>query len=122
MRALGAFLISDLAAMPAPELLDPKNDLVFKLLFAHRLDLLADLINAVRSDQPPVDVVEVLNPRIEPEELTGKLIVLDVLARDAAGSLYGVEMQVRHQPGWAWARRRCVRGWRTSNTGRRTQS
>ncbi len=86
--------------MPAAPLLDPKNDFVFKRLFAHRPELLADLINAVRSDQPPVEVIEVLNPRIDPAELTGKFIVLDVLARDATGSLYGIEMQVRRQSVW----------------------
>ena len=86
--------------MPTLPLLDPKNDFVFKRLFAQRPELLADLINAVRSDQPPVEVIEVLNPRIDPAELTGKFIVLDVLARDVNGSLYGIEMQVRHQPAW----------------------
>ncbi len=33
-------------------------------------------INAVRSQEPPLAVVEVLNPRIVHEELTGKFIVL----------------------------------------------
>ncbi|MBN9426891.1 MAG: Rpn family recombination-promoting nuclease/putative transposase [Burkholderiales bacterium] len=86
--------------MLAPSLLDPKNDFVFKRLFTQRPELLADLINAVRSDQPSVEVIEVLNPRIDPAELTGKFIVLDVLARDVNGSLYGIEMQVRRQPAW----------------------
>ncbi|MBN9430549.1 MAG: Rpn family recombination-promoting nuclease/putative transposase [Burkholderiales bacterium] len=81
-------------------LLDPKNDFVFKRLFANAPALAADLINAVRSDQPPVAVVEVLNPRIDPAELTGKFIVLDVLARDADGVLYGIEMQMRRHPHW----------------------
>lgn len=85
--------------MPA-QLLDPKNDFVFKRLFANAPDLLADLINAVRGDQPPIAVVEVLNPRIDPAALTGKAIVLDVLARDANGALYGIEMQVRRHPHW----------------------
>ena len=85
--------------MPAT-LLDPKNDFVFKRLFAHRPELLADLINAVRSEHPPVEILEVLNPRIDPAELTGKFIVLDVLARDPSGTLYGIEMQVRREPGW----------------------
>jgi len=85
--------------MPAT-LLDPKNDFVFKRLFAHRPELLADLINAVRSEHPPIEILEVLNPRIDPAELTGKFIVLDVLARDPSGTLYGIEMQVRREPGW----------------------
>lgn len=81
-------------------LLDPKNDFVFKRLFAASPALLADLINAVRCDEPPVEVTEVLNPRIDPEELTGKFIVLDVLACDAAGRFYNIEMQVRRHAGW----------------------
>ena len=81
-------------------LLDPKNDFVFKRLFAGAPHLLADLINAVRSGEAPVEVVEVLNPRIEPAELTGKFIVLDVLARDDTGRLFNIEMQVRRHADW----------------------
>ncbi len=76
-------------------LLDPKNDFVFKRQFAESPDLLADLINAVRSEEPPVEIIEVLNPRIDPAELQGKFIVLDVLAKDEFGRLYNIEMQVR---------------------------
>ncbi|MBV5299010.1 MAG: Rpn family recombination-promoting nuclease/putative transposase [Rhodoferax sp.] len=79
---------------PAP-LLDPKNDFVFKKLFASAPELLAALINAVRSDEAPVQVVQVPNPHITPAELTGKFIVLDLLARDDAGSHFNIEMQVR---------------------------
>jgi hypothetical protein len=56
-------------------LLDPKNDYVFKKLFAEAPTLLASLINAVRSDEIPVEVLEVTNPRIEPEDIKGKFIV-----------------------------------------------
>ncbi|WP_437881853.1 Rpn family recombination-promoting nuclease/putative transposase [Pseudomonas sp. LRF_L74] len=85
--------------MPLP-LLDPKNDFVFKRLFAESPDLLADLINAIRSDQPPIASLEVLNPRIDPAELQGKYIVLDLLARDVDGRLYNIEMQVRRYLDW----------------------
>lgn len=81
-------------------LLDPKNDAVFKMLFARTPHLLADLINAVRGDAPPIDVVEVINPGLTPDELTGKFIVLDVLARDPSGQAFEVEMQVRGQEFW----------------------
>lgn len=84
----------------APVLLDPKNDAVFKMLFARVPQLLADLINAVRAGVPPIDVVEVLNPGITPDELAGKFIVLDVLARDPDGRTFEVEMQVRGQEFW----------------------
>ena len=85
----------------AMELLDPKNDYVFKRLFAESPDLLAELISAVRRDEPPVQVVEVMNPVILPEDLSGKSIELDVLARDAAGRLFNIEVQVQRFPKWS---------------------
>ena len=50
-------------------LLDPKNDYVFKRLFADAPALLADLISVVRHDSLPVREVQVLNPCIEPADL-----------------------------------------------------
>nr|MBL8457147.1 PD-(D/E)XK nuclease family transposase [Zoogloeaceae bacterium] len=82
------------SASASSTLLDPKNDAVFKMLFARTPHLLADLINAVRGDAPPIDVIEVINPGITPDELAGKFIVLDVLARDPSGQAFEVEMQV----------------------------
>tara|TARA_R110001599_G_scaffold60939_2_gene169239 strand:- start:1164 stop:1382 length:219 start_codon:yes stop_codon:yes gene_type:complete len=70
------------------ELLDPTNDYVFKRLFAEAPDLLVDLINDLRPDLPDIASVEILNPNIEPTELTGKYIILDVLARDGARNCY----------------------------------
>jgi predicted transposase/invertase (TIGR01784 family) len=55
----------------------------------------------VRSDEPPVEVVEVLNPRIEPDEITGKFIVLDILVKDQHGHLFNVEMQIRRFDPWS---------------------
>ena len=43
------------------------------------------LINDLRPDLPDIASVEVLNPNIEPSELSGKYIILDVLGRDAEG-------------------------------------
>ena len=83
------------------DLLNPCNDYVFKRLFAASPALLADLINAVRCDELPIEVVEVLNPRIDAEELAGKFIVLDLLAKDRAGHLYNIEMQVRRHNAWS---------------------
>ena len=83
------------------DLLDPKNDYVFKRLLADSPALLSSLINAVRHDRPPVSVVRVLNPAIQPEDLTGKAIVLDVLAEDAHGHRFDIEMQARRHPDWA---------------------
>ncbi|TBV10489.1 Rpn family recombination-promoting nuclease/putative transposase [Stutzerimonas kirkiae] len=86
--------------MPGQPLLDPKLDVIFKRLFAEAPDLLANLINAVRSDEPPIVELQVLNPQIAPEELTGKFIVLDILARDQTGQLFNIEMQTRNHAGW----------------------
>jgi predicted transposase/invertase (TIGR01784 family) len=76
-------------------------DLVFKTVFSSYKHLLTDLINCVRHGQPPVTVVEILNPGIPPEDATGKQIVLDILARDESGALFNIEMQVRFLPYWA---------------------
>ena len=85
----------------AEKLLDPKNDFVFKKLFVESLPLLTDLINAIRHPEPPIEVVEILNTRIESDELLGKYIVLDILARDAQGYFYNIGMQVRRRPDWS---------------------
>ena len=77
------------------------NDLIFKTLFCRQHHLLADLINAVRYDMPPVRIEEVLNPNILPEDIGGKNIVLDILARDPEGTLFVIEMQLRHYLHWA---------------------
>jgi len=85
--------------MPKRRLLDPKLDLIFKRLFAESPDLLIDLINSVRINEPPVVELEVLNPQISPEDIDNKLIVLDILARDADGRVLNVEMQTRQHIG-----------------------
>ncbi|NEV65253.1 PD-(D/E)XK nuclease family transposase, partial [Thiorhodococcus minor] len=83
-----------------PTLLDPTNDYVFKRVFAEAPELLRALINDLRPDLPNITSVEILNPNIEPNELTGKYIILDVLARDADGHCYNVEVQVRRYGAW----------------------
>jgi predicted transposase/invertase (TIGR01784 family) len=81
-------------------LLSPTNDYVFKRLFAEAPELLVALINDLRPDLPDITSVEILNPNIEPSELSGKYIILDVLARDAQGHCYNVEVQVRRYGAW----------------------
>lgn len=78
-------------------LLDPKNDYVFKRLFAGEPELTVALINDLRPDLPRVVSVEILNPNIEAAELTGKGVALDVRARRADGHEYNIEMQVQRQ-------------------------
>ena len=81
-------------------LLDPKNDYIFKRLFAQSPELLSDLINSIRYDQPPITITDILNPNISGEDLHAKEIVLDVLAKDGFGVQYNIEIQVRKQTYW----------------------
>jgi len=83
------------------DLLDPKNDFVFKKIFSQAPDLLCDLINAVRDDHPTITEIEVLNSTIKPQKLTGKHIILDLLAQDVQGKRYKVEMQIRKYNVWS---------------------
>ncbi len=79
------------------QLLSPKNDLVFKLLFGQHPDLLRDALNGFLSetDVTPIGSLTVLNPEVRPEDIHQKFIVLDVHATDANGNVFNVEMQVR---------------------------
>lgn len=81
-------------------LLDPTNDYGFKRLFAESPDLLVALINDLRPDLPAITTIDITNPNIEPSELAGKYIILDVLARDNSGHCYNVEIQVRRYDAW----------------------
>ncbi|MEA3638825.1 MAG: Rpn family recombination-promoting nuclease/putative transposase [Lamprobacter sp.] len=85
----------------APELLDPKNDYVFFRVFSEEPELLVDLINAVRFQEPPIIEVSLLDPRLTAERLSGKRLVLDLKAIDEQGQRYNVEMQVRRFPAWS---------------------
>ncbi|EXJ13618.1 hypothetical protein D779_3510 [Imhoffiella purpurea] len=89
-----------MSGMLADDLLDPKNDYVFKRVFGEDPELLLCLINDLRPDSPEVRALEILNPGINAEELRGKYIVLDVLARDEAGHGYNIEIQVRRYGAW----------------------
>ena len=82
-------------------LLDPTNDYVFKRLFVEAPGLLLVLINDVRLDFPPITALKVLNPNINPEELNGKYIMLDVLCQDGDGHRYNIEVQVRRYDAWS---------------------
>ena len=81
-------------------LLDPKNDYVFKRLFTQAPELLVSLINAIRDREPPIASLEILNPSIDPQPLSGKHIVLDILAVDVEGRRFNVEMQVQRHRAW----------------------
>ena len=88
-------------AEPALDLLDPKNDYVFKRLFVRAPRLLVALINAVRHAEAPIRAVRIRNSGLEGEERGDKAVVLDILAADERGRLYNVEMQIRQLPAWS---------------------
>jgi len=81
--------------MPQARLLDPVLDLNFKRVFANSPELLTTLINAVRWKLPPITVEAIRNPKIVPNDIGKKLIVLDIFASDEAGRLFNIELQTR---------------------------
>jgi predicted transposase/invertase (TIGR01784 family) len=92
--------------------LDPKLDVVFKLLFADERNqrLLISLLTAVlEPDQPIVNVV-VLNPETPKETVIDKGAILDVRAQLRDGTLVNIEMQaaahrgLRQRALFYWAR------------------
>ena len=82
------------------DVLNPTNDYVFKRLFADAPELLVQLINDLRPQAPPLAQLSVINPEIAPSEIQGKLIRLDVLAKDEHGGQYNVEIQVYRYKHW----------------------
>jgi predicted transposase/invertase (TIGR01784 family) len=74
-------------------LLDPKLDVVFKLLFVRNPELLRSLLEAVLGRR--VLDFEILNPEIPGELSADKLIVLDLRVHLHSGERVDVEMQAR---------------------------
>ena len=93
--------------------IDPKIDCVFKALLGAERNrrLLIHFLNAILASDlaAPITEVEILNPYNEREFLDDKLSIVDVKARDQAGRLYQVEIQLLNVPnlparilyGWA---------------------
>lgn len=77
---------------------DPKIDYAFKRVFGteKNRDILISLVNAVlvRSLGRPIVEVVILNPFSSKDADDDKSFVLDIKARDDAGRLFNVEMQV----------------------------
>jgi predicted transposase/invertase (TIGR01784 family) len=76
-------------------LLDPKLDLVFRMLFGNpdNEPLLLSLLNAVLSPPSPIETVRVLNPEVPRESIDEKGIVLDLRVDLADGQQIDVEME-----------------------------
>jgi hypothetical protein len=58
------------------DLLETRNDFVFKRIFADEPELLVALINAVRFRAPPIAGLKARNPAIDPAALQGKYVIL----------------------------------------------
>jgi predicted transposase/invertase (TIGR01784 family) len=78
--------------------IDPKIDCVFKALLGseENRNLLIHFLNAVLAEDlaAPIADVDILNPYNDKEFLDDKLSVVDVKAKDKAGRLYQVEIQL----------------------------
>ncbi len=87
------------------QLLDPKNDIVFKMLFTQSQNarLLHSLLTAVLAPPEPIVEVEVLNPELPKLIVGDRNIILDIHARLANGDHANIEMQMAHNRN-IWAR------------------
>lgn len=78
--------------------IDPKIDCVFKALLGSQenRNLLVHFLNAILSRElkAPITSVEILNPFNEKETFDDKLSIVDVKARDEAGKIFQVEIQL----------------------------
>ncbi len=92
------------------KLLDPTLDIVFKLLFVSRCDLLRDMIEAVLGLRQPLREIEILNPEIPKDFPADKGVVLDIRVMLHDGRQIDLEMQSTVLPGtrarflYYWAR------------------
>ncbi|MBI2391012.1 MAG: PD-(D/E)XK nuclease family transposase, partial [Deltaproteobacteria bacterium] len=83
------------------ELLDPKLDVVFKLLFAAPANerLLISLLGAVLRPAVPIAKVKVLNPELPKDLVLDRGVRLDVLVELTDGARVDVEMECDAQRG-----------------------
>lgn len=80
------------------ELLDPRNDFLFKRIFGseENRDVLLAFLNRTFTEagQPPLSEILLLNPYTDKDSPTDKQSILDVRARTTEGELINVEMQL----------------------------
>ena len=76
-------------------------DFAFKKIFGSPENSVAliGLLNAILELQSPITEVIILNPFSYQEFETAKLVVLDVKAKDSAGRIFNIEMQISIHPG-----------------------
>jgi len=93
-------------------MLDPKLDIVFKLLFGEERNktILISLLNAVLRPKTSIDSVTILHPEPGKESAEEKAIVLDLRVSLASGEQVDIEMQSQSRPAlreralYYWAR------------------
>jgi len=78
-----------------PERLDPRNDVVFKMLFTSSEPALMGLLHAVLRPRRPFAGAVVRNPELPKDYLDDKGSYLDVLVTLQDGTVIDVEMQCR---------------------------
>ena len=76
-------------------------DFVFKKIFGspENSAALIGLLNAILELPRPISEVTILNPFSYQEFETAKLAILDVKAKDSAGRIFNIEMQISIHPG-----------------------
>jgi predicted transposase/invertase (TIGR01784 family) len=77
--------------------IDPKVDFAFKRVFGDQRndEILIHLVNAILRLSDPIVSIEILNPFNDKDFADDKLTILDVKARDQAGRILHVEVQIQ---------------------------
>lgn len=80
------------------ELLDPRNDFLFKRIFGseENRDVLLAFLNKtfIEADRPPLTEIILLNPYTEKDAPRDKQSILDIRGKTTEGELINVEMQL----------------------------
>ncbi|MBP1996109.1 putative transposase/invertase (TIGR01784 family) [Paenibacillus eucommiae] len=80
------------------ELLDPRNDFIFKRIFGSESnkDVLLAFLNStfIEAGEPPLDEIILMNPYTDKDNPQDKQSILDIKARTAEGKLINIEMQL----------------------------
>ena len=78
------------------DLLDPKNDIVFKAILVPECneDVLISLISAVTCPSKKIVSAKVQNPELPKKKITDRGVILDILTRLDDGSFANIEMQM----------------------------
>lgn len=80
------------------DLLDPKNDFVFKRIFGseENKDVLLAFLNRTfqEAGEPPLTEIVLMNPYTDKDSPQDKQSIFDIQARTAEGKLINIEMQL----------------------------